>query len=110
MCHKQASCYSLNERVLMNILCSYEFIGIEAIEVKIASRHPSEKTRGGTPSRYGQIRPRHTSRCPIVTGVFGSEERRVGKACVSPCRSRWSPNPKKKNRNKDRWERINRDT
>src|SRR3546814_3606318 len=62
MCHKQASCYSLNERVLMNILCSYEFIGIEEIEVKIASRHPSEKTRGGTPSRYGQIRPRHKSR------------------------------------------------
>src|SRR3546814_20246123 len=24
-------------------------------------------------------------------GVFRSEERRVGKACVSPCRSRWSP-------------------
>src|SRR3546814_7543322 len=61
MCHKQASCYSLNERVLMNILCSYEFIGIEEIEVKIASRHPSEKTRGGTPSRYGQIRLRHRS-------------------------------------------------
>src|SRR3546814_18868985 len=97
MCHKQASCYSLNERVLMNILCSYEFIGIEEIEVKIASRHPSEKTRGGTPSRYGQIRPRHKSRCPLVTGVFvRSEERRVGKTCVSPCRSRWSPYHKKK--------------
>src|SRR3546814_13999518 len=25
-----------------------------------------------------------------------SEERRVGKACVSTCRSRWSPNHKKK--------------
>src|SRR3546814_6523313 len=24
---------------------------------------------------------------------FRSEERRVGKECVSPCRSRWSPNP-----------------
>src|SRR3546814_5886177 len=35
MCHKQATCYSLNERVLMNILCSYEYIGIEEIEVKI---------------------------------------------------------------------------
>src|SRR3546814_4549389 len=73
MCHKQASCYSLNERVLMNILCSYEFIGIEEIEVKIASRHPSEKTRGGTPSRYGQIRPRHKSRCPIRSEEHTSE-------------------------------------
>src|SRR3546814_14270502 len=26
--------------------------------------------------------------CPIITG---SEERRVGKECVSTCRSRWSP-------------------
>src|SRR3546814_14282771 len=26
-----------------------------------------------------------------------SEERRVGKECVSPCRSRWSPYPYKKN-------------
>ena len=24
-------------------------------------------------------------------GVYGSEERRVGKECVQPCRSRWSP-------------------
>src|SRR3546814_13930435 len=29
-----------------------------------------------------------------VTGsVHRSEERRVGKECVSPCRSRWSPYP-----------------
>src|SRR3546814_17216770 len=27
----------------------------------------------------------------IATGVTRSEERRVGKACVSTCRSRWSP-------------------
>src|SRR3546814_20149739 len=26
-----------------------------------------------------------------------SEERRVGKECVSPCRSRWSPYPQKTN-------------
>src|SRR3546814_18304948 len=29
-----------------------------------------------------------------------SAERRVGKECVSPCRSRWSPNPKKKKQKK----------
>src|SRR3546814_18634948 len=27
----------------------------------------------------------------IVTGPIRSEERRVGKECVSTCRSRWSP-------------------
>src|SRR3546814_14658946 len=30
--------------------------------------------------------------------VFRSEERRVGKACVSTCRSRWSPTPYTKNK------------
>src|SRR3546814_14138388 len=29
-----------------------------------------------------------------------SEERRVGKECVSTCRSRWSPSHKKKNKRK----------
>src|SRR3546814_17938205 len=29
----------------------------------------------------------------VITTYWGSEERRVGKECVSKCRSRWSPNP-----------------
>src|SRR3546814_1937882 len=32
---------------------------------------------------------------------FRSEERRVGKECVSTCRSRWSPYHSKKNMNKE---------
>src|SRR3546814_9267733 len=41
-----------------------------------------------------------TQQCPVglallerceKPAVFGSEERRVGKECVSTCRSRWSP-------------------
>src|SRR3546814_7419949 len=28
---------------------------------------------------------------PVNEGIFRSEERRVGKECVSTCRSRWSP-------------------
>src|SRR3546814_13916642 len=40
-----------------------------------------------------------------------SEERRVGKECVSTCRSRWSPYPekKKKYKNKATDENINED-
>src|SRR3546814_8038713 len=30
---------------------------------------------------------------PDLDAVNRSEERRVGKECVSTCRSRWSPNP-----------------
>src|SRR3546814_18901939 len=32
------------------------------------------------------------------TGAVRSEERRVGKECVSPCSTRWVPYHKKKNR------------
>src|SRR3546814_10399385 len=35
----------------------------------------------------------HLGRCAAVDGDDRSEERRVGKECVSPCRSRWSPSP-----------------
>src|SRR3546814_19432482 len=43
---------------------------------------------------------------PVVSGNVSlynetrSEERRVGKECVSTCRSRWSPTHKKKKKNK----------
>src|SRR3546814_13112650 len=33
----------------------------------------------------------------VGAGPFSSEERRVGKECVSTCRSRWSPSHSKKN-------------
>src|SRR3546814_15664207 len=39
--------------------------------------------QGGTPGEY-------------ASRTVRSEERRVGKECVSTCRSRWSPNHKKK--------------
>src|SRR3546814_12691080 len=35
-----------------------------------------------------------------LTLFLRSEERRVGKECVSTCRSRWSPYPLKKKKNK----------
>src|SRR3546814_5226844 len=42
----------------------------------------------------GEILPRHRGAAERQQGVAGdvrSEERRVGKECVSTCRSRWSP-------------------
>src|SRR3546814_15486013 len=41
---------------------------------------------GGTPR----------NRLIAFKNAYRSEERRVGKECVSPCRSRWSPDHKKK--------------
>src|SRR3546814_15189196 len=39
---------------------------------------------------YGQWRKPSVADLPDVSSLR-SEERRVGKECVSPCRSRWSP-------------------
>src|SRR3546814_16317902 len=41
----------------------------------------------------------------VVLDVSRSEERRVGKECVSTCRSRWSPHPNKKKKNKKKKQR-----
>src|SRR3546814_18763560 len=46
--------------------------------------------------QVGVSTPRQTGKtmlivARILAGPLRSEERRVGKECVSPCRSRWSP-------------------
>src|SRR3546814_20601415 len=40
-------------------------------------------------------RPRFDGARSDLSGIVRSEERRVGKVCVSTCRSRWSPYPLK---------------
>src|SRR3546814_7386260 len=37
------------------------------------------------------VRRADSSATPVATSATRSEERRVGKECVSTCRSRWSP-------------------
>src|SRR3546814_13969773 len=48
--------------------------------------------RQGTAQRVGEDIGAHVAdMLIIIDGRSRSEERRVGKACVSTCRSRWSP-------------------
>src|SRR3546814_18862549 len=58
-------------------------------------------TTGGEPAAY--VVEKHLSRFligrdPAAYEKIRSEERRVGKGCVSTCRSRWSPYHSKKKR------------
>src|SRR3546814_1060095 len=57
---------------------------LDAGEIRFAPR-PMDLASliGEVCRRQGGLSPRHT--------IHRSEERRVGKECVSPCRSRWSP-------------------
>src|SRR3546814_19149250 len=43
--------------------------------------------------------PRRRQQMGVVVAMVRSEERRVGKECVSTCRSRWSPYHYKKKKN-----------
>src|SRR3546814_1127544 len=51
---------------------------------------PSELRTRYAPPFEPPLNLRSTAHRPLVS-LFSSEERRVGKECVSTCRSRWSP-------------------
>src|SRR3546814_12022190 len=87
-------------------VCSSDLI----VEARLPeARHPprpvgKRRERGG-PSAVMRLPPLlavdHQPGLPQDGELLRSEERRVGKECVSTCRSRWSPyHSKKKNKNK----------
>src|SRR3546814_20693167 len=60
---------------------------------------PGDQPRDLGEADLHAVRPLHDEILPLIVvarlvqiGVQKSEERRVGKECVSTCRSRWSPN------------------
>ena len=55
--------------------------GVAKTEVGFANGHTENPT-------YKEV---YTDTTGFAETVFRSEERRVGKECVSTCRSRWSP-------------------
>src|SRR3546814_1284491 len=66
-------------------------------DLRIRRRHPHLPQQRDRLLRRGQ-RGEHAERLRLVRGAVErlrrerrSEERRVGKECVSTCRSRWSP-------------------
>src|SRR3546814_13617825 len=61
-------------------------IGAEQLELLLAETLSVAMRTEATPQ----------AACERVTVDTRSEERRVGKECVSTCRSRWSPYPSKK--------------
>src|SRR3546814_15837494 len=65
------------------ISCFNVFVpdNIEGITHKLGEVIMQTKIGGGTSGYFGSLRERGSAR---------SEERRVGKECVSTCRSRWS--------------------
>src|SRR3546814_15492297 len=68
---------------------------------------PDARQLSGAGTRQEARQPRVSRPCRARTGRAAggarSEERRVGKECVSTCRSRWLTKHKKKNKKKSEW-------
>src|SRR3546814_20215561 len=91
---------------LPGILLRKKALGDDRIQIKIkpyrcrqqqhheaaVSQRPPQRMLVAAPAKSPHAAP---SACCPRRGRFlpRSEERRVGNECVSPCRSRWSPNP-----------------
>src|SRR3546814_17359033 len=74
--------------LLKSVLCRYSYA------------FPDKRMKAPDDSRRDQSCPnrRHEGGRQGTVGCCRSEERRVGKECVSTCRSRWSPYHSKKNK------------
>src|SRR3546814_12575723 len=57
----------------------------------------SIETTASAPSQASAALAKVAQPCSFAAAIARSEERRVGKECVSTCRSRWSPYHYKKN-------------
>src|SRR3546814_13537426 len=66
--------------------------GIDISAIPLAAIERVDVITDGASALYGS---------DAVAGVARSAERRVGKECVSTCRSRWSPSHYKKNNKKN---------
>src|SRR3546814_20541147 len=98
---KQKTAYEMRISDWSSDVCSSDLILVIAFE----ARHPYFGHVSGANGHRGRRFPQDTeppahSECvaPSVIWQLGgrSEERRVGKECVSTCRSRWSPYHSKK--------------
>src|SRR3546814_2458016 len=92
---KQKTAYEMRISDWSSDVCSSDLDAIMVVRSR-ESRH------GGIALHCASSRPQHRSQglcrhergtapAPMADDAGRSEERRVGKECVSTCRSRWSP-------------------
>src|SRR3546814_1163947 len=94
-CRKWCVCFSSRRRHTRCALVT----GVQTCALPICSRRGRRCGGCGSSRRVGNNPRAHRKRAGVSPGPFlfhlaairRSEERRVGKECVSTCRSRWSP-------------------
>src|SRR3546814_10441598 len=83
---KQKTAYEMRISDWSSDVCSSDLLAWMPLARKFASRH--RRAQCGLGVRRRRV---DTPRATTGTARERSEERRVGKECVSTCRSRWSP-------------------
>src|SRR3546814_2425049 len=89
---KQKTAYEMRISDWSSDVCSSDLLGAEIGYNDMTTGQPYLRYGGGlsTSGRGGQPIPGSIPNAPLIRGSnFRSEERRVGKECVSTCRSRW---------------------
>src|SRR3546814_3820672 len=76
---------------LLGGVCHQRFERADDGSDLLGRRDSREGGQGQTTGSLGDLQPVDAAE-DILDGHSRSEERRVGKECVSTCRSRWSPN------------------
>src|SRR3546814_3696099 len=92
---KQKTAYEMRISDWSSDVCSSDLLAVKRRRpdplVRLRS-FPAVACPGGYAQDLGKrIGPLSRENCAVPALVYRSEERRVGKECVSTCRSRWSP-------------------
>src|SRR3546814_2707881 len=90
---KQKTAYEMRISDWSSDVCSSDLrIEPECEHVRGETHRLGSRNARITPREGSRCRPPHNAiRCGLPGRSCRSEERRVGKECVSTCRSRWSP-------------------
>src|SRR3546814_5541105 len=91
---KQKTAYEMRISDWSSDVCSSDLSG--PVEIPDRHRKAGDSGRGRADGAAGATAQEAAGRravrsCPQTPAAVRSEERRVGKECVSTCRSRWSP-------------------
>src|SRR3546814_12871059 len=91
-CFKQKTAYEMRISDWSSDVFSSDLDGVEQLAI------PPQGRLGGICCQHMRLQPEASQGFMDPFAANRSEERRVGKECVSTCRSRWSPYHSKKKR------------
>src|SRR3546814_4142578 len=86
---KQKTAYEMRISDWSSDVCSSDLADLPVVLIADIDRGGVIASLVGSHAVLGEAEARRVA--GYVVNKFGSEERRVGKECVSTCRSRWSP-------------------